>query len=183
MTTIQKNAAFRKLLEYEKRAARFTPGGQAGSGTTDEWSGVVFAAGGLRLTFNIDRIGEILPCPPSTPVPGAKAWIAGLANVRGELLTIIDLNGFLSGAASVVTQHSRLLTATINKAPIGLLVDEVFGQRRFLESEAEDAELDEDSPFRSVVSRKHEAGSESWHEFEIERLFANPEFLNGAEEY
>ena len=183
MTTIQKNAAFRKLLEYEKRATRFAPGGQGGGGTADEWSGVVFKTGGLRLTCNINRIGEILPCPSSTPVPGAKQWIIGLANVRGELLTIVDLNGFLTGDGSTITQNSRLLTATINKAPIGLLVDEVFGQRHFLESEAETAELDDVSPFRGVVNRKHVAGSETWHEFDIERLFSNPEFLNGAEEY
>ena len=78
MTTFGNNAAFQKLIEYEKRAAKFSPGSRDGSGPSDEWSGVVFSAGDSRLACNIDRIGEILPCPQSTPVPGAKPWIIGL---------------------------------------------------------------------------------------------------------
>jgi len=182
MTANGSNAAFRKLLEYEKRAARYSPGSGGGGGPSDEWSGVVFELAGTRLTCNIDRIVEILPCPPSTPVPGAKRWIMGLANVRGELLTIVDLKDFLSGEKTSTTAESRLLTATLNKAPIGLLVDEVIGQRHFLDSEALDTELDGDSLLRGVVSRRHDLGSETWHELDIERLFSNPDFLNGAEE-
>lgn len=183
MTDPGSNAAFRKLLEYEKRAARYSPGSGGGSGSSDEWSGVVFAIEGTRLACNINRIGEILPCPPSTPVPGAKRWIIGLANVRGELLTIVDLKDFLSGVKTTMTTETRLLTATLNKAPIGLLVDEVIGQRHFLDSEALDAGLDDDSLLSSVVSHRYDLGSETWHEFDIERLFSNPDFLNGAEEH
>ena len=42
---------------------------------------------------------------------------------------------------------------------IGLLIDEVFGQRRFLDSDAEPAELEEDSPLHRLVSRRHRVGT------------------------
>lgn len=182
MTQTGNNTAFAKLLEYEKRSARFEPGAKKGSGPSDEWSGVVFGMGGARLACNIDRIGEILPCPQSTPVPGAKPWIIGLANVRGELLTIVDLSWYLSGVRSPINNSSRLLSASLNKAPIGLLIDEVYGQRHFLDSEAVPAELEDDSPLKSVVQKNHNLGSESWHELDLDRLFNAPEFLNGAAE-
>ena len=180
MTTFGNNAAFQKLIEYEKRAAKFSPGSRHGSGPSDEWSGVVFSVGDSRLACNIDRIGEILPCPQSTPVPGAKPWIIGLANVRGELLTLVDLSWYLSGVRTPLTNSSRLLSASLNKAPIGLIVDEVHGQRHFLDSASVPAELEEDSPLTSVVSKRHDLGSETWHEFDLDRLFTSPDFLNGA---
>jgi twitching motility protein PilI len=175
-----KNAAFAKLLEYEKRSASFAPGGASGSGPTQEWSGVTFSLGQSRLTCNIDRIGEIFPCPQATPVPGAKPWIIGLANVRGELLTIVDLSWYLSGVRSPVTARSRLLGTTLNKAPIGLLIDEVHGQRHFMDGDAEPPDLPDDSPLSAVVSKQYTFGAETWHELDLDQLFSTPEFLNGA---
>ncbi|MEJ2383201.1 MAG: chemotaxis protein CheW [Xanthomonadales bacterium] len=180
MTGIGTNTAFAKLLEYEKRAAAFRPGSREGHGPADEWTGIVFRLAGQRVTCNIDRISEILPCAPSTAVPGAKPWIIGLANVRGELLTVIDLAGYLSGTPSTPGPGSRLLAASLSKAPIGLLVDEVLGQRHFLDSDAQPAELDDGSPLQGVVARQHPLGAETWYELDLDRLFTSPEFLHGA---
>ncbi len=175
-----KNAAFAKLIEYEKRSASFAPGAGKGSGPSTEWSGVTFGMGGSRLACNINRIHEILPYPQSTPVPGAKSWITGLANVRGELLTVVDLARFLTGVRTPITARSRLLATSLNKAPIGLLIDEVFGQRHFLESDSEPAELPPDSALNGIVSRQYKMGSEAWHELNLDQLFNSTEFLNGA---
>ena len=180
MTGTGTNTAFTKLLEYEKRAAAFRPGSREGHGPADEWTGVVFSLAGQRVTCNIDRIGEILPNPQSTPVPGAKPWIIGLANVRGELLTVVDLAWYLGGTPTRPGPGSRLLAASLSKAPIGLLIDEVLGQRHFLDSDALPAELEDDSPLQGVVARQHRLGSETWYELDLDRLFTSPEFLHGA---
>jgi len=180
MNRTGKNTAFAKLFEYEKRGARFAPGSKSGKGPSQEWSGVTFSLGEDRLTCNIARITEILPCPPSTPVPGAKPWIIGLAKVRGELLTVIDLARFLTGVRSPINSSSRLLATTLNKAPIGLLIDAVHGQRHFQDSEAVAPDLPADSPLREVVCKAHRLGSEAWHELDLDRLFNSAEFLNGA---
>jgi twitching motility protein PilI len=177
-----KNASFAKLLEYEKRSSGFEPGSKGSQGESREWSGVTFGIGSARLACNIDRISEILPFPQSTPVPGAKNWILGLANVRGELLTIVDMSRFLTGIRSPLTGSSRLLAASLNKAPIGLLVDEVFGQRHFLDSDATPADLEKESPLQGVVRKQHYLGTETWHELDLDQLFNSPEFLNGAAE-
>lgn len=175
-----KNAAFSKLVEYEKRSTKFSPGAKSGSGPAEEWSGVTFGIGDTRLACDIDRISEILPCPQSTPVPGAKSWIIGLANVRGELLTVVDLAWFLTGERTPVTARSRILATTLNKAPIGLLIDEVFGQRHFLDSDAIPTELPADAPLRSIVSKQHDQGTETFQELNLDLLFNSAEFLHGA---
>lgn len=177
-----KNTAFKKLLEYEKRSAQFQPGANSGSGPSREWSGVTFSVGDNRMTCNINRISEILPCPQTTPVPGAKPWIIGLANVRGELLTVVDLAWFLTGIRTPVTARNRLLATNLSKAPIGLLIDEVFGQRHFLDSDAVPVQPEESSSFGGIVNRQHALGSENWHELSLDQLFNSAEFLNGAAE-
>lgn len=173
-------AAFAKLLEYEKRSETFSPGASHESGPAREWSGVTFALGDSHLACRIEQINEILPIPASTPVPGAKPWIIGLANVRGSLLTVVDLVWFLTGVRSPMTQRSRLLATQINKAPLGLIIDEVFGQRHFLDSDAENAELPEGSCLNKVVSKQHRFGAEVWQELDLDQLFNTAEFLNGA---
>ena len=173
-------AAFAKLIEYEKRSESFAPGISMDSGPAQEWSGVTFALGESRLACKIDQINEIIPVPASTPVPGAKPWIIGLANVRGSLLTVVDLVWFLTGVRSPVTQRSRLLASYLNKAPIGLMIDEVFGQRHFLDSDAVSAQLAGDSFLSKVVNKQHCFGAETWQELNLDRLFNTAEFLNGA---
>ena len=174
------NTAFDKLLEYEKRSESFSAGKNDGSGPAQEWSGVTFGLGESRLACDIDRIHEILPLPQATPVPGAKPWIIGLANVRGSLLTIVDLGWILTGERSPITLRSRLLAISLHKAPIGLLIDEVFGQRHFLDSDAVRTELAEDSPLKKVVNKQHSFGSETWQELDLDQLINMAEFLNGA---
>ena len=177
---VSTNLAFARLLEYEKRAESFAPGHGLGRGPTGEWSGITFRMGESRLACDSDRIQEILSFPQSTPVPGSKPWILGLANVRGALLTIVDLGWFLTGTRSRITVRSRLLSAQLQKAPVGLLIDEVFGQRHFLDDDAADAEIGEDSPLEWLVSKKHQIGAETWHELDLDALFSSQDFLYGA---
>ena len=180
--SISANVAFAKLQEYEQRSESFTPGRGQGRGPAGEWSGVTFSMGDLRLACDSDRIQEILSFPQATPVPGAKPWILGLANVRGALLTIVDLAWFLTGKRSKLTVRSRLLSSQLNQAPVGLLIDEVFGQRHFLDEDATGAEFEEDSAFKWLITNKHKVGAETWHELDLDQLFASQEFLNGAAE-
>ena len=65
-------------------------------------------AGELYLVAR-EEAREVLGVPsPLTRVPGAKSWILGLANIRGQLLPIIDLRAFLgSGPTPAVAQHAR----------------------------------------------------------------------------
>jgi twitching motility protein PilI len=176
----QANATFSKLLEFEKRALAFQPGQGLEQGDSGEWSGVVFRIGDTRLTCGIDRVHEFISPPPVTRVPGTKPWILGLANVRGDLVTIVDLPCYLYGERSRMTSRTRLLSASLRGQAVGLLVDEVFGQRNFVSAEAGPAELDDSETLRDFVNKEFRAGNEVWQELDLDLLFNTPEFLNGA---
>ena len=174
------NASFEKLLDYEKRSLAFEPGQAEGQLGGDEWAGVIFRIGDVQLACSIDNVSEFLPIPTFTPVPGTKPWILGLANVHGDLLTVIDLAWFLNGDRTKVTMRTRLLAATLRGRPVGLLVDEVFGKRQFNNSESKTSRLPKKSPIKNYVNKQHRSGKEVWQELDLDSLFATAEFLNGA---
>lgn len=170
---------FQKLQDFERRSAlhEADPGKRAHGAT---WAGVVFRIGDARLTVGIDRIGEILHFPAYTPVPGARPWLIGLANVRGNLMTLVDLSWFLSGVRSPITMRTRLLSAMLQNRPVGILVDEVFGQRHFFPGDAKSNDED-DTPLSEYVDRRYELNQNEWGVLNLDRLFSDPRFLNAAE--
>ncbi len=174
------NISFEKLQDYEQRSLAFEPGNAQGELGGGEWAGVIFRIGEVRLACNIEDVSEFLPIPSFTPVPGTKPWILGLANVRGDLLTIIDLAWFLNGERTNVTMRTRLLAATLRGRPVGLLVDEVFGQRQFVSSEGKKTRLPKKSPIRGYVQKQYRSGKDVWQELDLDSLFSTAEFLNGA---
>ncbi|NIM71157.1 MAG: chemotaxis protein CheW [Xanthomonadales bacterium] len=171
---------FEKLLHYQTRAAEYEPGRGSGEMKRGEWVGVIFRMADARVTCGIDHVHQFLPLPPITPVPGTKPWLMGLANVRGELMTVIDLPGFLSGKSSTATGRSRLLAATLRDRPLGLMVDEVFGQRHFVADDVGESTLAESSPLRPYVRQQRRSGKETWQELDLDILLRDPDFLNGA---
>jgi twitching motility protein PilI len=178
MSTV--NASLQKLLDYERRSLAFEPGQIDGQEHSGEWAGLIFRIGDVRLACNVKQVHEFLPIPAFTPVPGTKSWILGLANVRGDLLTIVDLAWFLNGKRSTVTMRTRLLAASLRGRPIGLLVDEVFGQRHFVSDEGKVTHLPKNSPLKSFVHMQYRSGQDVWQELDLDTLFSTTEFLNGA---
>jgi twitching motility protein PilI len=174
------NASFAKLQDYEKRSLAFEPGQANGDLSGGDWAGVIFRIGDARLACNIEQVHEFLPIPAFTPVPGTKPWILGLANVRGDLLTVVDLAWFLNGERSTVSMRTRLLAANLRGRPIGLLVDEVFGQRQFVSKEGKKPRLSKNSPLKALVQKQYRSGKDVWQELDLDTLFSTAEFLNGA---
>ena len=132
------------------------------------------------LVCATERVYESLPIPRVTRVPGTKNFILGLANVRGNLITVIDLGCYLVGEPSQTTGSSRLLAATLRGRPVGLLVDEVFGQRNFMSNDASAPELAKHSPFAGLIRKQHRSGTDTWQELDLSVLFSQPEFLDGS---
>jgi len=174
------NAAFEKLLEYERRALSAPSGGDSADAGQGDWAGLAFRLGDTRLVCGMDRIHESIQVPQVTRVPGTKPFVLGLANVRGDLLTVVDLGCFLTGQRTPASMRTRLLSATLRGRPIGLMVDEVFGQRNFIAQNADSPDLPMDSTLHEFVSKRHRSGSDSWQELDLDALFSAPEFLDGA---
>src|SRR6201989_28056 len=127
---------FELLAELERRGRSVSAQVAQESSTGKEWVGVALRMAGDLYLVAREETREVLGVPTSmTRVPGAKTWIKGLANVRGQLLPIIDLRLFLGSGMPPLTRDTRIVVVNHREIPAGLLVDEVLGFRRFAEGE------------------------------------------------
>jgi twitching motility protein PilI len=92
----------------------------------------------------------------------------------------VDLRGFLEGEATVVGDASRVLVARQAGGNVGLLIDEVLGQRSFTEDQRAAAVGEADPAYARFVGEKIESGNVSWGLFSMAALTRTPEFQQTA---
>lgn len=98
----------------------------------NRWSGIAFKMQQKQYVVPLGEVSEIIYCPVLTPVPNSKRWLKGLANVRGQLITIIDLADYLfSIPTKRIAHQQKLLCLKYQEHYIGLLVDDVIGIQHF----------------------------------------------------
>ncbi len=144
------------------------------------WEGVGFRLDDRGWVVPLDQVKEILTKVNISHIPGAKEWVRGVANVRGNLLPILDLKGFLLGKATKMSRQSRILVMQHKGVVAGLLVEEVMGMRHFLEEEFSTDTSELDVPFKQMLIGQYRQRGESWGVFNINRLAELPEFMQVA---
>ena len=123
---------FQALLDIEHRAREQEQAIPAAVVEPEHWQGIAFTLGGVRVLSLMDEIRELLLYPDSiTTVPGSKDWLVGLADVRGELLPIVDLQHFVGAAPVILNDQARVLVVRNMGVSTGLLVGSVQGMRYF----------------------------------------------------
>lgn len=172
---------FELLLEIE-RLARAAASARDGEGSADEWIGIGFRLGDEHFVTGRADVREVLPVPdPVTRVPGGKFWLRGIANVRGQLLTVVDLKAFLGAGSTSSDRRNRILVAASRDVPTGLIVDEVLGFRRFPSDGFRN-----DVPGTVIRCDRYldggfEQSTEVWPRFSFGRLLEDEQFLNAGE--
>src|SRR4051794_35533884 len=127
---------FELLAELERRGRAVTAAAASENPGAREWVGVAFRMAGELYLAAREETREVLAVPPGlTRVPGAKPWVKGIANIRGQLLPILDLRQYLGSGLTPNSRNVRVIVVNHREVPAGLLVDEGLGFRRFFESE------------------------------------------------
>ena len=144
------------------------------------WTGVGFRLGDLHLVTPLGHITEVLPCPPVTPVPGTVSWVKGIANVRGTLLTIIDLAGYFDKETAFDAERSRVLVMNLEALNTGLLVTEVFGLRHFDEGSERHDEAAVDDPVAPHLQGVFLRDNVLWGVFDMHSLAGSDRFMHVA---
>ncbi len=163
------------LLEIDSVCKRMADAFPREKKTTEFWKGIGFILGGNKYITPWNEVAEIQSLPGMSRVPGAKEWVKGVANVRGTLLPVMDLNAFF-GYRSRNLRKQRLLVVKHDGIYSGLIVDEVLGAMSF-----EKYEQMSHSPEVAEVITKYITGGFSkqdtdWPIFSLHTLAENPEF-------
>jgi purine-binding chemotaxis protein CheW len=123
-----------QALELEAEAAPVATA-EAGAEDTalakDAEQYVIFSLAETEYAVPIANVIEIGQPLSITPVPNVPDWVSGVANLRGEIISMVDLRAFLGMERTGYAQASRMLVAQASQEDMttGLVVDRVSGIR------------------------------------------------------
>jgi twitching motility protein PilI len=172
---------FELLKELEKRSRAVSAGSVTEAVVGREWVGVAFRMGGETFLVAREETREVLGYPAAvTRIPGAKSWVKGLANVRGQLLPMLDLRQFLGSGATMSGRNTRVVVVNHRDIPAGLMVDEVLGFRRFAETEFNAEAPPTVIRCDSYLAGAFRRGGEVWPVLSLKSLVESQSFLQAA---
>jgi twitching motility protein PilI len=125
--------------------------------------------------IDLAEAGEVMPVPPITPVPLTRPWFRGVANVRGNLYSVVDFAEFLGTGVSRGGEQARLvLLGERFRSAAALLVDRSLGLRNPAQLRARDPASAAAAWLRAEY--EDEVGGR-WSELDVGALVRDAAFL------
>jgi twitching motility protein PilI len=160
---------FQLLRELDRRlkGARL----DAATGEANVWPGLAFRIGEYWLVTPRTDVREVIQPPRLSRVPNSRPWLSGVANVRGNLLTVVNTGQLLGLPVTGEGRAARVLVLNSERMPVGFVVDEVAGYRQFAPADQRprEAAVDE-SPLGPCVLGGFQRDGRSWLAFSLHRL-------------
>lgn len=136
---------------------------------------LLFSLAGTRYALRLDHLVELGLPPATTAVPNVPGWVRGVANLRGDVLAVVDLAAFfgLEPAGEAAAARLLVVRAGGDDVTAGLLVDGVHGLVGLDAPRPPTAAVaDRVAPFLTGVS---EHADRLVAVLDLERFFASPE--------
>ncbi len=138
-------------------------------------------AGPENWLIDLTDAGEIIAAPHLTAVPLTHNWFRGLANVRGNLFSVVDLSAFCGEALTPLTADTRMmLIGARHGLNTALLVSRALGLRNPDDFEADDEYVDH-RPW--VAGAVRDTQGRQWKKLIVRPLLNDPRFLDASADY
>lgn len=86
---------------------------------------ITFRLGSDRYGVALDLVREIQRAGLITPVPTAPAFVTGVVNLRGSILSVVDIRVLFGLPAVVISEKTRILVVENESLRVGMLVETV----------------------------------------------------------
>jgi purine-binding chemotaxis protein CheW len=83
---------------------------------------VTFEVADTMIGIDAAYVEEIVRVPQVTPVRGADSHVLGIVNLRGRIITVVDVSARLGLGAVEIGDDTRILVTTIKGESVGALV-------------------------------------------------------------
>ena len=131
-------------------------------------------AGAEHWLIRLDEAAEVLAVGAITPVPLTRPWFRGLSNVRGSLLSVIDLGQFLGAPPTPASIDNRLVLVNERfHMSVALLVSRMLGLRALNQLTA----VDTRSQAPWVLHEYRDGQGCHWRELSMGELVYHPDFM------
>ena len=94
--------------------------------------------GGEQFAIDVRRLREVMVVGKPTAVPGAPSFVRGVANLRGEVLALLDIAPVLGLPSCGVGPMSKALVLEPASSQVAIVVDDVVGLETFDEFRSQD---------------------------------------------
>ncbi len=143
---------------------------------------VTFRLANETYGINVMQVQEVLRHTEIAPVPGAPAYVLGIINLRGNVVTVIDTRHRFGLPSADTTDNTRIVIIEADQHVVGILVDAVAEVVYLRQSEIETAPNvgnDESAKFIQGVCNKN---NELLILVDLDKLLTDEEWAD-VEEY
>lgn len=164
-----------RLREFQERLAQRLAEARA-SGTRTSRLGLQIGAG--YFLIDLEDAGEIVPVPTMTAVPLTQPWFKGLANLRGNLVSVVDFALFNGEGATPIDRDSRAMAFGSGLAfNAALLITRMMGLKNVGELTLQEG-ADDGHPW--LGRRYADADGRIWRELSLRQLAKDERFLHAG---
>lgn len=156
-------------IDGELAASDDLPADDGAAGSAEERQYIRFTLGDVLMAVPLASAVEIGRQPRVTPMPNLPGWVLGLGNIRGEIISMVDLKAFFGIAPPALKRGQRFIVVREGDMKVGLVVDRVIGI--FTPNRREAA-------IRSYLTRREDGRHEQWAVFVAAVIPVNEEVLN-----
>jgi purine-binding chemotaxis protein CheW len=97
-------------------------------GTGDEFFEILeFLLAHETYAIETPFIREVYPMTELTPLPCTPVFVFGLINIRGQILTVIDMKKFFDLPERGITNLNKVIVVRKDAMELGILADEIVG--------------------------------------------------------
>lgn len=164
-----------RLREFQTQLVERMQAARSGALPHSSQLGVMI--GQNRWLLNLQEAGEIVSVGAITKVPLTQDWFLGLTNIRGNLISVVDLARFCGQPPTSIDKESRIVAfAPVLSFNSGLLVSRVMGLRNLAEMQQQPDSGSANAPWavRQYVDRE----SQVWTELNLSLIVRDPRFLH-----
>lgn len=145
-----------------------------------EWSGLGYELGNHKIVTPLNEVSEYLKIPNVTRIPRVKSWVTGITNVRGRLVPILDLNGFLGFEDKTARSKKRLLVTENSELVCGFSVNSIFGLQTFPEDTFQSGAPTDHERLRPFISGYFKKDNQIWFVLNLKAVLEHDYFFDIA---
>lgn len=106
-------------------------------------NGLEFSLNGERYFIDTQFANEVFFIEEFTELPGTPDFLAGIINLRGRILSLIDIRKFFNLSSSSLSNLNRVIAVEYNGIEVGILTDEIIGSSMYRHSEFQEKLFEE----------------------------------------
>lgn len=108
------------------------------SGLAGEIGHIGMTLGGEFFAIPVVQVQEIQNYESSTPIPRAPSWLKGVINLRGDIISVVDISSFLGLPPVRLDRKTKLIVVEGEKYNTAIMADAVLDVLAILPNEIRD---------------------------------------------